>query len=523
MDLIAQDYAEIARAPLSSALPPATLPAPPNDAPAPVPRGHGRLGWFAWRLMLRIRRTEAAAAPPGAVPHVAGHTAGPPAPAGPTPGLRGAVRVRRAVLRPWLVRAISRRTRLPAVQRLRRMPGFAAEDYVRMHPQVAASGVDAAFHALLFGAWHGWPLFRPEALARALGQSAQRTARRAPPPPAAMPASQPERHRPVRIHVSSQGNAFMREIAEDLAATLAGTGVPVSLRDETPPPEPAARAVFVAPHEFFHLGSGPDWLREDVLTRAVLLNTEQVQTPWFARALPLLLSAGAVLDLNAQSADLLTQAGQRARLLTLAPPASADVLLPADRRHRLFAGLPRAARGPAPPARPFAERPLAVAFFGAASPARTSFFARNAAFFAAHPCVLHLRPAHLGPLRGDDAALTRIARHVSGHARITLNLHRDSYGYFEAHRLVRQAMAMGSVAVSESCLPHPLLRPGEHYFEAPARQLPEMLHWLLTTPDGQDAAARVQAQARAAVTTTLAPVNVARDVLAFLAETEAAA
>ena len=54
-----------------------------------------------------------------------------------------------------------------------------------------------------------------------------------------------------------------------------------------------------------------------------------------------------------------------------------------DRTHPLFGVLPRAAQADADPAAPFRTRPIDMSFFGAASPRRDQFFARNAAGGAA--------------------------------------------------------------------------------------------------------------------------------------------
>jgi hypothetical protein len=157
------------------------------------------------------------------------------------------------------------------------------------------------------------------------------------------------------------------------------------------------------------------------------------------------------------------------------------------------------------------------------TPQRDAFFARHAAFFAAHACFLYCRPQAHGPIRAEakDGALSRLARHVGGHARITLNLHRDEFGYFEWHRIVRLGMSMGSVVVSEPSLPHPAFRPGEHYFEAPPRQIPELIDWLLHEADGRAAAARVQAAAQRLLAGQFALERTAARVLAFLLEATA--
>jgi hypothetical protein len=418
-------------------------------------------------------------------------------------------------LRLQLVHGLARATRARSVQRLQRFPAFRLEDYLALNPDVARGRVKPAFHALFLGACEGRPLFRPETLARTLGEQQRRgLALAAPRAFAGRPAGLR-----VGLYASSQGNVFMREILSDLAASLAAVGTAVEVGDETAPIERRPPlSIFVAPHEFFILGAGRRWIREDVIARAVMLNTEQVQTRWFALALPFLLAARGVIDLCAQMRDLLAAAGVPALHLTMAPPLAPAVLAREDRDHALFRALPEDARADPQATTPLAERPIDIAFFGAASRHRDAFFARHAAFFADYETFFYCRRVERGPIRADGAesGLARLAQHVGGHAKIVLNLHRDEYGYFEWHRIVRLGLCTGSVVVSEPCLPHPLIRAGEHYFEASARQMPNLIEWLLQSDDGRAAAQAMQASARRLLAETLDPARTAMDVLGWL-------
>jgi hypothetical protein len=436
--------------------------------------------------------------------------------------LRGAAggelpRARALLLRRRLRRGLSRDRRRLAIGRLRRFPGFSSTDYLALNPDLRCLVRNPAAHALFEGSCAGRPLFRRQTLARTLGERLVQpvdpdTATVPPEAPAALIARTPR----IGIHVSSHGNVFMHDIASDLVSTLTAAGVAAELRDETasiatrPPLN-----IFVAPHEFFVLGRGREWVREDIIAPAVMLNTEQVQTRWFAQALPFLLSARGVIDLNAQTRDLLAETGLPS--LHLAPTPAPHRLNPADRAHPLFRVLPAAARVDPDPAAPFTARPLDIAFFGVASPRREAFFARNAGFFARFETFLYCRPAR-GPIRAatQEGALSRLARHVGGHARIVLNLHHDEFGYFEWHRIVRLGIAAGGVVVSEPCLPFPGIRPGEHYFEETLRQMPNLIEWLLLSDDGRRAARRVQENARRLLADTLGAEYTAARLLSFL-------
>ncbi len=439
-------------------------------------------------------------------------------------GAGGDVPIGRALaLRRRLARGLSRHRRRLAAARLRRFACFSGADYLALNPDLRRLVADPARHALFRGACAGRKLFRPEQLARALGAAAP-DAGTAPDQAdlAALRARAPR----VGVLVSSHGNVFMRDIADDLAAALAAAGIAVERHDETAARErlPPHR-IIVAPHEFFLLGRGRGWIAEDIVAGSVMLNTEQAQTSWFAQALPFLLASRGVIDLSAQMCGLFAPSRVPVLHLTPAPLPALPCLDAADRRHPLFRVLPAAARGDPDPATDFADRALDVAFFGAATPRRSAFLARHAEVFAAHDCFLYCRPQEHGPIRGSgpDGALSRIARHVGGHARITLNLHRDAFGYFEWHRIVRLGMGMGSVVVSEPCLPHPVVRAGVHYFEAPSRQLPDLIAWLLHSADGAAAAQRVQQAAQQLLAETLAPQRTAARLLGFLLDGAAAA
>jgi hypothetical protein len=163
--------------------------------------------------------------------------------------------------------------------------------------------------------------------------------------------------------------------------------------------------------------------------------------------------------------------------------------------------LPKAARAVPRPQASFADRPIDISFFGGTSSHRETFFVRNARFLADHECYLYYRRFE-GPHTDSrrDGVLSRLAGHVTAHSKISLNIHRDDYGFFEWHRIVKLAMAGGSVVVSEPCLPHPLYKPGVHFFEETGRHMPDLLDWLLKTKDGRARAEKVRAAALGVVT-----------------------
>ena len=387
-----------------------------------------------------------------------------------------------------------------AVTRLRRFELFDPEDYLRRNPEVAAASVDPYAHFLQSGALEGRGRFDPEELARLMsGFMLFENAVRALPPSPADDSDLPDLVADIGhigIYVSSHGNVFMEDIAGDLAADLRSVGLRVDLLDENAsidarPPV----CLFIAPHEFFMLGRGRLWVRADVFFEGFMFGTEQVQTSWFQLSLPFILMSRGMLDLCAQTASLFDRTHMASMHVLPGARMRPHTLTEADRRHPLFRALPEAARADPDPRRRFAERPIDLSFFGTSSPRRDRFFARNAAFLSEYETFNYVRNPERGPILsgGEDGVLTRLAGHVSGHSKITLNIHREAFGYFEWHRMVRLGMCSGSVVVSDPCLPDPSFVANEHYFQETTRHIPDLLEWLLTTEDGSREAERIRA------------------------------
>ena len=393
--------------------------------------------------------------------------------------------------------SVSAETLARGVGRLRRFELFDAKNYLGRNSDVVEAGFDPYRHFLQSGAFEGRGRIDPEELARVVGgfMLLRHGAKAAPEELSVLPKLVKQIPH-IGIYVSSFGNLFMEEIASDLARDLRSVGLRADVLDETSPIEGRPPlCLFVAPHEFFTLAGGRHWARDDVLSRAFMFGTEQVQTTWFNLALPFILMSRGVLDICAQTAMIFGEAGIPALHVLPGCRLHPSALTQSDRQHPLFRVLPPSAQGEPKPGSAFKSRPLDVNFFGNGSPRRNRFFARNAAFFSEYEAFLYCRNAERGPLlgRGQESALTRVAAHVSGHSKITLNIHRDDLGFFEWHRMVRLGMCSGSVVVSDPCLPHPDFIAGKHYFQEQARHIPDLLEYLLRTKDGERQAEEMRA------------------------------
>jgi hypothetical protein len=306
----------------------------------------------------------------------------------------------------------------------------------------------------------------------------------------------------IGVFFNASGNAFLREIAEDITAALLACGQKANLLDDTSsiddrPP----LCIFVAPHEFFHIGNGRAWAREEIIASSVMFTTEQPQTIWFERAMPFILMSRAVIDISWQVHDVIAQAGIPAIHFNPAIGETKSWLHDADLSHPLLRTLPKAAQVPEIKFIPFKDRLIDIAFFGNASPHRERFFTKNAWFLAQYDAFLYYRKVEspMAP-KGTHAALSRLGGHVNAHSKIALNIHRDANGFFEWHRIVKQGIGSGAVVVSEPCDPHPLFKPGTHYLEESGRHILNLIEWLLKTPDGQTQAAKIQSNGRAILT-----------------------
>jgi hypothetical protein len=299
------------------------------------------------------------------------------------------------------------------------------------------------------------------------------------------------RRRDIRVGVfcSSIGNFFMREIADLLAWGLEGEGIPAIQRDETgSPEEPFDLRVFVAPHEFFWLGAGREWAGVASAANSIMYNVEQAQTQWFGRAVPLLLKAPLVLDINFQTAEMLRRAGCNAVHFMPGHLPEARYAQPC-----LDISEIELTKGYWFARQPYnwldrdrlEDRPIDLLFIGARVPRRDAALRRLRGLADQHRfwCV-YREPAQ--PFTEQSAAASEYGWALGQRAKIVLNIHRDWIGYFEWSRMVLQGFWQGACVVSDPGLPNPLFEPNVHYFEANLRNIGELLRWLLESAEGRD-------------------------------------
>jgi tetratricopeptide (TPR) repeat protein len=293
----------------------------------------------------------------------------------------------------------------------------------------------------------------------------------------------------IGVFCSAEGNFYMREFADLLVWGLRAQGIEAVHRDETANKEERfALRLFVAPHEFFHVGEGRAWAPLASAGNSVLYNVEQVHSEWFGRVFKLALKAPLVLDINFQSAAILRRAGCNAvhfmpGHLPTAPYVQpcldlSDIELVAGYAfaHQPSNWLERDHLG---------DRPIDILFIGTSVPRRDKALARLQDLSDRYRFVcVYTRQEIPLTARSYRSTSTRINCALAQRSKIVLNIHRDWLGYFEWSRMVLHGFWQGACVVSEPNLPNPIFEADEHYLEG-MRHIGELIRWLLSTEDGR--------------------------------------
>jgi hypothetical protein len=203
--------------------------------------------------------------------------------------------------------------------------------------------------------------------------------------------------------------------------------------------------------------------------------------------------------------------------------------MPADRpgcaevppAHPIARALPRSAKSYSLQSDVWAERPLDLIFSGPESPVRDEFFGANAGFFAGLSCVIELfRQYGSAQARQPGEARPALRSYLARRARMVLNLPQEELTSIDWNAMVLGGMAHKALVVSTPCLAHPLFKPGTHYLEDSRGRLPQLIEWLLRTPEGRITAERVRHQAYAVLMDRCSSLAMSGALAVFLAEGE---
>ncbi len=298
---------------------------------------------------------------------------------------------------------------------------------------------------------------------------------------------------PVRVFVAANGNAFMTDIARNIAeaCTIAGRDATV-VSDRLPVADGSLQLV-VAPHELFTLtDASVDDLRRAAVA-SICIGTEQPGTTWFERGLDVARLGPTALDINEEGVAALRAEGVDA--------------------HRLVLGAVPSMVAPA------TTRDIDVLFLGALDGRRSQALAALAPVLARHRtelrCFVNDRP--VGPT--TPGLVFGEAKHrLLARSKVLVNLHRkrtDAVNtYFEWARLA-EAMANGCVVLTEPTTDHEPLVDGVHFITATLDELGAALDDLLGDDDRRTT---IAASAAGAVSEVSSLVSSMRELLPMLDE-----
>ena len=398
-------------------------------------------------------------------------------------------------------------------ERVERFPLFDPDAYVEINPDL--DGLEGLGHFAEYGVWESHrPFASPKSVAQVLGEVSQAPLPRPEPPSPSRLAEVLADPREIGVFAHSRSRWLTRRLAQDLAAGMHGIGVRAVLLDESADRAGPQARLFVAPHEFFTLEGGAEWASSERLAGSVMYSTVGPETEEFRAGLPFLLASAGVIDPHPQGCAIFRRAGRPA--LMHQPPAQAE---PADAApdHPLARALPRAVKAYDATEDHWSERPLDVVFMGSESPLRDEFFGVNAAFFAERPCVIRLLRMLGEPLQSGPE-LPALHAYLGRRAKVVLNLAREEIGFVDWRRMGQDGFAQRALVVSTPCLPHPLFHPGVHYLEDTPRRLPQLLDWVLRSPEGRLTAERVRQQGYATLMEQAPPRAMAASAAAFVLE-----
>lgn len=368
-----------------------------------------------------------------------------------------------------------------------KLPLFNKTDYFDLNQELMrVPGLNASKHAFLYGISEGRAIFNKKCVAKQLGIYSK-----------CVKATQKQsdyvnaNRNCFSVVYNETGNLFLMEFAECIAYDLRDAGHDVALLTENDDPSKITENnIIIAPHEFFFLGKWADVVNNRLLRHSVVLNTEQPQTLWFERAVPYTMMSRGVIDISPQVAAIYAATGFPSVHCDLSGPEVRDVL-PQD-EDAFFRVLPKRAKAIGNRTSRIEDRAIDVSFFGAISEHRDRFFSKTARFFSDYKCIFYCRRSPLPLTHQKGVNMLNAARHVGFHSKIVLNIHRDEFGFFEWHRMVRLGIETGAIVVSEPCLAHPYFQPNQHYFEESGRHIQNLVEWLLRSRDGQDEAETVR-------------------------------
>jgi CTP:molybdopterin cytidylyltransferase MocA len=255
-------------------------------------------------------------------------------------------------------------------------------------------------------------------------------------------------------------NHFMTELLAMISAAVAASGHEVDFAFDEFPELPDSGVYVAIPHEFYGHADQGSLPTPDQCARTVALCTENPGTVWFERVCDLLPQFGAVIAINRSSTTELRRRGIQCEHFQLGYSPLWDHWQREER----------------------AARSIDVLYLGAQDSRRDPIIAGYGRHLWARNCQF-LIPR----LEARDAPradyLTGAEKHQRlRDSRLLLNLHRAGSASLEWVRFLESA-CNGCVMLTEPCVDHEPLIPGEHFVTGTADSLPLLANRLLDDPD----------------------------------------
>ena len=266
-----------------------------------------------------------------------------------------------------------------------------------------------------------------------------------------------------RLHVARDGNLFMRDIARLIGAGLDDLGVATEVvLDGIPVGGDGVVDVIVAPHEYAVVGPGlaPDDLAE-VVSRSVVVTTEQPYSPWWRQQLDLVAQARAVLDINVVGCWGLEAEGIDAEHLQLGYHRSIDA----------WGGDPASLR------------PYDACFLGGETRRRLAALATLAPVLSHRSSRLLVHDSSVPVTEASPWFVSgRQRAELLASSQVLVNVHRDDLPYFEWARAI-EAFANGALLLTERSEHHEPASPPETFIAVDVDHLADHLTAVLADAD----------------------------------------
>lgn len=270
----------------------------------------------------------------------------------------------------------------------------------------------------------------------------------------------------VAILVHSRSGWQMKLHGLVLQSVLEGFGTPVRLVDENSDLMLSRElAVVVAPHEFWKFDLPRQYRKYSFRRNTIVYQTEQPETEWFRDSIASVLEARAVIDVSHVTR----------RLYSGAIPSIA-LTLPFD-------DAAMAKSGVIPSALSFSERPFDVCFFGQPNIFRD--YALN--FLVTGLENYNVKFSYYEMPRASAQSWAEFERfwETSRSSKIHLSISRSPKGFFTWDRIVVGGMGAGALALTARSSPVQYPKQGKHFLSTSAVQLPRVLEYLLSNPEGR--------------------------------------